>query len=191
MEIPDTIASFLKPLLPTQPADKKQLPENLPRQLDSIISHFQNKRGNIVLFNNGSVSENVLAVSLLSRHIGREVYRVDLSAVADRHLGETEKHLLRVFEFAAQHGFALFFDEADSLFSKRTDMRSADNRLANPTIAYLLKRIAAYPGMVVFTTNARDELDDTLLRAMPWQIDLGHSESRRHVSWWQRLFKRS
>ncbi len=191
MEIPDTIANFLKPLLLTQPADKKQLPENLPRQLDSIISHFQNKRGNIVLFNNGSVSENVLAVSLLSRHIGREVYRVDLSAVADRHLGETEKHLLQVFEFAAQHGFTLFFDEADSLFSKRTDIRSADNRLANLTIAYLLKRIAVYPGMVVFTTNAHDELDDTLLRAMPWQIDLSHSEPRRHVSWWQRFFKRS
>lgn len=190
MEIPDTIANFLKPLLLTQAVDEKQLPANLSRQLDSIISHFQNKRGNIVLFSNGSVSEDVFAASLLSRQIGREVYRVDLSAVADRHLGETEKHLLRVFEFAAQHRFTLFFDEADSLFSKRTDIRSADNRLANLTIAYLLKRIDAYPGMVVFTTNAHDELDDTLLRAVPWQIDLGHSEPRRHVAWWQRLFKR-
>ncbi len=186
MDIPETIDNFLKPLPLAQPADRKQLPENLPRQLDSIISHFQNKRGNVILFTGGSATENVLATTLLAKQLGKDVYRLDLLDSASRHLGETEKHLLQVFEFAAQHGFVLLIDEADSLFSKRAS-RSADDRLANLDIAYLLKRIESYPGMVVFTSNARDELDDSLLRAVPWQIDLSHHVSRR-LSWWQRVF---
>lgn len=187
MDIPETIDNFLKPLLIAQPVDKKQLPENLPRQLDSIISHFQNKRGNVILFIGGSATENVLAATLLAKKLGKDVYRLDLLDSASRHLGETEKHLLQVFEFAAQHSFVLLIDEADSLFSKRAGNRSADDRLANLEIAYLLKRIAAYPGMVVFTTNAHDKLDDSLLRAVPWQINLSHHASRR-LSWWQRIF---
>jgi len=183
MDIPETIDNFLKPLPLTPPADKNQLPENLPRQLDSIISHFQNNRGNVILFTGGSVADNVLATTLLAKKLGKDMYRLDLLDSASRHLGETEKHLLQVFEFAAQHGFVLLIDEADSLFNKRTGNRSEDDRLANLDIAYLLKRIAAYPGMVVFTSNAHDELDDSLLRAVPWQIDLNHAKARRHLSW--------
>jgi len=189
MDIPETIDNFLKPLPLTSPADKKQLPENLPRQLDSIISHYQNNRGNVILFTGGSAAENVLATTLLAKRLGKDVYRLDLVDSASRHLGETEKHLLQVFEFAGQHGFVLLIDEADILFSKRRDIQPTDERFANLEINYLLKRIAAYPGMVVFTTNAHDDLDETLLRAMPWQIDLSHAKSRRHLSWWQRLFK--
>lgn len=187
MEIPDTLNIFLKPLLLTQPVDEKQLPANLSRQFRSIISHFQNKRGNTLLFVGGSASENASAATLLAKYVGREVYRIDLSAVASRHLGDTEKHLLQVFEFADKQHFVLFFDEADSLFGKAAKTRSDDDRYANLDLAYLLKRIAAYPGLVVITTDAHDDLDEALLRAAPWQIDLSHSV-RQPLPWWRRVF---
>jgi len=191
MEIPETIDNFLKPLRLTRSIDEKQLPANLSRQFSSIISHYQNKRGNIILFMGGSTAENVPAVHLLAKQVGQDVYRIDLSDTASRNLGETEKNLLQVFDFATQHGFVLLIDEADSLFSKRADIRSSEDRFANLEIAYLLKRIAAYPGLVVFTTNAHDDLDDTLLRAALWQINLGRPGSRKKLSFWQRLFHKS
>ena len=190
MEIPDTLNNFLKPLLFTQPVDEKELPANLSRQFSSIVSHYQNKRGNSLLFAGGSAPENAFAASLLGKHVARDVYRIDLSAAASSHLGETEKNLLQVFEFSEQHSFILLIDEADSLFSKRSNIRSDDERYANLEISYLLKRIAAYPGLVIITTNARDDLDDTLLRAVPWQIDLSHPVARRRLPLWQRFFNR-
>ncbi len=190
MELPDTIDNFLKPLVFAQAVDENQLPANVLRQLDSIVSHFQNDAGNIVLFSGVSSSENAFAANFMGEQIGYEVYRIDLSAVASRYLGETEKHLLKVFEFAEKNNFILLFDEADSLFGKRTEVRSDDERYVNLDINYLLKRIATYPGLVIFTTDARDSLDETLLRAVPWQIDLHGKASRRHVPLWQRLFSR-
>lgn len=193
MEIPETIDNFLKPLRLTQSVDEKQLPANLSRQFSSIISHYQNKRGNIILFSGGSTAENALAVNLLAKQVGQVVYRIDLADAASRHLGDTEKNLLQVFEFAAQHGFVLLIDEADSLFSKHADVRPSDDRFANLEIDYLLKRIAVYPGLVVFTTNAHDDLDDTLLSAALWQLNLGAGQpgSRKKLSFWQRLFHKS
>ncbi len=186
MEIPDTLDNFLKPLRLTLPIDKKQLPPNLPRQLRSIVSHFQNDRGNTIMFTGGSADENVLAAGLLASQLGKELYRINLSVTASRHLGETEKNLLQVFEFVDQHGFVLLIDEVDALFGKDAD--AEDERYANLEIAYLLKRIAAYSGMVVITSKAPDELDAGLLRAIPWQIDLSHHASRP-LSLWQRFIR--
>ncbi len=191
MEIPDTIHSFLKPLLLSQPVDEKQLPPNLSRQFASIINHFQNNRGNILLLTDASSAIFASAADLLAKLTGTKVYSVDLFAVASNHLGDTEKHLLQIFEFVEQHHLTLLFNEVDSLFNKRTNIRSDDEHYVNLDINYLLKRIEAYPGLVIFTTNAHDDLDDVLLLAALWQIDLSQTGSAKKLSFWQRLFNRS
>lgn len=187
MEIPDNINNFLKPLA-LHSVDEKQLPPNLSRQLGTVVHHFQNNRGNIVLFANASDAKNNYVASLLGKHTHRDVYRVDLSSASSKHVGETEKNLLQVFEFADEHGFILLFDDVDNFFGKRIDIYANGGRYANLDIDYLLKRIEAYSGMVIFTTNALENLDDRLLRALPWRIDLTRTASSLHTSLSHRLF---
>ncbi len=185
----ETLNSFLKPLVLIRPVGEKQLPANLSRQLGSIVHHFKNKRGNTVLFTGTSNSESNSAASLLGKQIGRDVYRIDLSAVASEHLGETEKNLLQIFEDAEKHLFILLFDEVQCLFGKRAGIRSCDDIYANLDMNYLLKRIEAYSGLVIFTTSSRDDLDEALLRAVPWRIDLSRSVVRKDIPWWRRILR--
>ncbi len=187
MDTTEPVNNFLKRLDTTPSLDDKQLPENLSRQLNTIVSHFQNKAGNIVLFSSASTPKNEFAAGLLGKLVNRDIYCVDLSAVASQHIGETEKKLLQIFDFSEQNHFILFFDEADSLFSKRTKAHSDNDRFANLDINYLLKRMQAYPELVIFTTNARDNLDDTLLRTARWQLDLDH-HAEKPLPLWQRIF---
>lgn len=185
----ETLNSFLKPLVLIRPVGEKQLPANLSRQLGSIVHHFKNKRGNTVLFTGNSNSESNSAASLLGKQIGRDVYRIDLSAVASEHLGETEKNLLQIFEDAEKHCFILLFDEVQCLFGKHAGIRSCDDIYANLDMAYLLKRIEAYSGLVIFTTSSRDDLDEALLRAVPWRIDLSRAVVRKDIPWWRRILR--
>jgi SpoVK/Ycf46/Vps4 family AAA+-type ATPase len=92
------------------------------------------------------------------------VYRVDLSRVVSKYIGETEKNLAGLFDRAENHRWILFFDEADSLFGKRTDSRTANDRYANQQVSYLLQRIEDFPGIVVLATNARTFLDEAFTR---------------------------
>ncbi len=188
MLIPDTLSHFLKPLVLSSPADEKQLPSNLPRQLSSIINHFQNKKGNIVMFTAASPSANTAAANLLGKQTSTDICCIDLSMVVSKYLGETEKNLLQIFEFAQQHRFTLLFDEVDSVFGKRTDVRDSHDDYANLEVGYLLHRIEAYSGLAIMTTNMQNNLDDALLRAVPWQIDPGKVDLPRPVPWWQKFF---
>lgn len=105
-----------------------------------------------------------MTAALLGRETGREVYRIDLSMVVSKYIGETEKNLSRVFEHAAHHDWILFFDEADALFSARTSTRDAHDRYANQEVAYLLQRVEEFGGIVILATNLRDNIDDAFTR---------------------------
>lgn len=96
----------------------------------------------------------------------QSLYRVDLSLVASRYIGETEKNLDRVFAFAESTGAILFFDEADALFGKRTEVRDSHDRYANQEVSYLLERIESHPGLVILSTNRRENLDEATLRRL-------------------------
>jgi hypothetical protein len=105
-----------------------------------------------------------MSAALLGKLTGRDVYRIDLSLVVSKYIGETEKNLARVFDRAQQRDWILFFDEADALFGKRSETKDAHDRYANQEIAYLLQRIESFDGIAILASNLRDNLDDAFTR---------------------------
>ena len=105
-----------------------------------------------------------LTASLLGKRVGKDVYRISLSSVVSKYIGETEKNLERIFDRAENMSCILFFDEADALFGKRTNVSDAHDRYANQEVSYLLQRIEDYPGVVILATNYRGNIDDAFTR---------------------------
>lgn len=105
-----------------------------------------------------------LTASLLGQRVERDVYRISLSSVVSKYIGETEKNLERIFDRAENMNCILFFDEADALFAKRTNISDAHDRYANQEVSYLLQRLEEYPGVVILATNFRGNIDDAFTR---------------------------
>jgi len=105
-----------------------------------------------------------LTASLLGKRVERDVYRISLASVVSKYIGETEKNLERIFDRAENMRCILFFDEADSLFAKRTNISDAHDRYANQEVSYLLQRLEEYPGVVILATNYRGNIDDAFTR---------------------------
>ena len=117
-----------------------------------------------VLFHGPAGSGKTLTATLLGQTSGRPVYRVDLSLVVSKYIGETEKNLSRLFDAAQHQGWILFFDEADALFGKRSEARDAHDRYANQEVAYLLQRIESFDGITILASNLKDHLDPAFAR---------------------------
>jgi len=122
------------------------------------------KPGYRTLFYGPPGTGKTLTASLLGKSTGRDVYRVDLSMVVSKFIGETEKNLANLFARAEQKDWILFFDEADALFGKRTEVRDAHDKYANQEVSYLLQRIEAFEGLVILATNLKTNLDDAFAR---------------------------
>jgi hypothetical protein len=140
------------------------------------------------LFAGPSGTGKTLAAEILGEALDLDVYRIDLSAVVSKWIGETEKNLRRVFD-AAEDGCAiLLFDEADALFGKRSDVKDSHDRYANIEVSYLLQRMEAYRGLAILTTNLKSHLDDAFLRRIRFVVDFPFPgpEERREI--WQRVF---
>ena len=105
-----------------------------------------------------------MTACLLGKSTGREVYKVDLSLVVSKYIGETEKNLAKVFDQAQYKGWILFFDEADALFGKRSETKDAHDRYANQEISFLLQRIETFDGIAILASNLRENLDDAFTR---------------------------
>ncbi len=117
-----------------------------------------------VLFHGPPGTGKVLTAALLGKKSGREVYRIDLSQIVSKYIGETEKNLASLFDRAENKDWILFFDEADALFGKRTSVKDAHDRYANQEVSYLLQRIEDYPGLVILSANLRNNIDEAFLR---------------------------
>ncbi len=122
------------------------------------------KPGYRALFYGPPGTGKTLTATLLGKQTGLEVYRIDLSRVVSKFIGETEKNLANLFDKAENKQWILFFDEADALFGKRTDIRDAHDKYANQEVAYLLQRIESYNGLVILATNQRGNIDDAFVR---------------------------
>ncbi len=122
------------------------------------------KPGYRALFYGPSGTGKTLAAALLGKYFEKEVYRVDLSQVVSKYIGETEKNLERVFERASHKDWILFFDEADALFGKRTNLKDAHDRYANQEVAYLLQRVEDYPGLIILASNYKNNIDSAFAR---------------------------
>jgi hypothetical protein len=130
-----------------------------------------------------------LTASLLGKRLNAPVYRIDLSKVVSKYIGETEKNLAGLFDRAQHHDWMLFFDEADSLFGKRTESRSSNDRYANQQVSYLLQRIEDFPGVVMLATNARSFLDEAFARRFQSVIHFPMPGSEQRRLLWEDNFR--
>ena len=126
-----------------------------------------------------------LTATLMGQAAEADVYRIDLSLVVSKYIGETEKNLAHVFDQAHSRGWLLFFDEADALFGKRTATASAHDRYANQEVSYLLQRIEDFPGVVILATNLKDNIDDAFARRFQSQIHFPMPDAEQRRRLWE------
>lgn len=142
------------------------------------------KPGLRALFYGPPGTGKTLTVSLLGKYTGRDVYRVDLSLIVSKYIGETEKNLARLFDKAADKDWILFFDEADSIFGKRTGVRDAHDKYANQEVSYLLQRIETHSGLVILASNQKHNIDVAFTRRFQFMIEFeAPGEQERLLLW--------
>lgn len=146
------------------------------------------KPGYKVLFHGPPGTGKTLAASLLGKIFNLDVYRVDLSMVISKYIGETEKNLEKVFKKAENKNWILFFDEADALFGKRTNISDSHDKYANQEIAYLLQRLEDYPGLVILASNMRSNVDEAFTRRLQCIIHFQKPQFRERVRLWAEAF---
>jgi hypothetical protein len=159
------------------------------RHRDRVLSEWgyeatvSRAQGLKVLFAGESGTGKTMAAQVLGAELGLEMFRVDLAGTVSKYIGETEKNLERIFTAADGSNAILFFDEADALFGKRSEVSSSHDRYANLEVAYLLQRMEAYPGAVILATNFRRNLDDAFIRRLDFVIDFAFPEvsDRRRI----------
>ncbi|WP_420590829.1 ATP-binding protein [Bacterioplanoides sp.] len=149
------------------------------------------KPGYRALFYGPPGTGKTLTASLLAKHTGREIYRVDLSMVVSKYIGETEKNLSKVFDAAAHKNWILFFDEADALFGQRTETSSSNDRHANQQIGYLLQRIEDFPGVVILATNLKGNMDEAFSRRFQSMVGFKLPEKEERLTLWKNAFQGS
>jgi SpoVK/Ycf46/Vps4 family AAA+-type ATPase len=124
-----------------------------------------------VLFACGENKKETAAAQVLARELGRDIYRVDLSKIVSKYIGETEKNLQRVFATAQASNSILFFDEADALFGKRSEVKDSHDRHANIEINYLLQQIEKYDGVAIIAANRKKDIDQAFLRRLRFVLE--------------------
>jgi AAA+ superfamily predicted ATPase len=146
------------------------------------------KPGYRCLFHGGPGTGKTLTACLLGKHHGMPVYRVDLSRIVSKWIGETEKNLASLFDLAQRRHWILFFDEAEALFGKRTEARSANDRSANQQIAYLLQRLEDFPGVVILATNQRSHMDEAFARRFQSSVLFPMPDAGSRQRLWEAMF---
>ena len=144
-----------------------------------------------VLFAGESGTGKTLAAEVIANALRLDLYRIDLSGVVSKYIGETEKNLRRLFEAAEDGGAILFFDEADALFGKRSEVKDSHDRYANIEINYLLQRIEAYQGLAILATNLRSALDSAFLRRLRFVVNFPYPARAERREIWIRAFPAS
>jgi ATPase family associated with various cellular activities (AAA) len=184
---------------PRRDWDDLVLPDDLGDRLRELVAQAERRavvyddwgfgatlgsaRGITALFAGPSGTGKTLAAEVVAGALGCDLQRIDLAGVVDKYIGETEKHLRAVFDAAESSGALLFFDEADALFGKRTEVRDSHDRYANIEVDYLLQRMEEYPGLAVLATNRKSTLDPAFLRRLRFVLDFPFPDavSRRRI----------
>ncbi|MTJ08593.1 ATP-binding protein [Anabaena sp. UHCC 0204] len=140
------------------------------------------------LFAGQSGTGKTMAAEVLGNNLKLDVYRIDLSSVVSKYIGETEKNLRRVFDAAEGGGAILLFDEADALFGKRSEVKDSHDRYANMEVSYLLQRMEAYQGLAVLTTNLKGSIDQAFLRRLGFVVQFPFPDATQREEIWKRIF---
>jgi SpoVK/Ycf46/Vps4 family AAA+-type ATPase len=146
------------------------------------------RRGLCALFYGPSGTGKTMAVEVIARALELDAYKIDLSTVVSKYIGETEKNLSRIFEEAEDSNAVLFFDEADALFGKRSEVKDAHDRYANIETGYLLQRIEEFEGLVILATNLRKNIDEAFFRRMSVAVEFPFPEEADRYRLWRRHF---
>ncbi len=187
-------------IVPSQGAQSLILPEREQSILKEIISHvklrsvvyqdwglLQNSargQGISVLFAGASGTGKTTAAEYLALKLRLDLYRIDLSAIVSKYIGETEKNLQKIFAVAEKSGAILLFDEADALFAKRTQVNDSHDRHANVEVSYLLQRIESFRGLAILTSNFKESIDKAFLRRLRFIIQFPFpSKAERELIW--------
>jgi hypothetical protein len=163
------------------------------RHRDRVLSDWGYERtvartqGLKVLFAGESGTGKTMAAQVLAAELGLEIFRVDLATTVSKYIGETEKNLDRIFGAAEGSNAILFFDEADALFGKRSEVGDSHDRYANIEVAYLLQKMEGYPGAVILATNFRRNIDDAFVRRLDFVIDFPFPEAEDRRRIWDRV----
>ena len=149
------------------------------------------KLGNMVLFSGPSGTGKTLTANLLGKYTQHDVYRIDLSLVLSKYIGETEKNLSHIFDKAAGKNWILFFDEADALFGKRSNIQDSHDRYANQEVSYLLQRIESYPGLVILSSNLKSNIDTAFISRFNSVLEFELPTFKQRLALWQNNFSKN
>lgn len=196
----DTLAQSLKP---RGEWSDLILPDTSQQQLRELVQHLKHHDlvfrtwglrtkvlqgdGVAALFAGPPGTGKTMASALIARELGRELFRIDLASVVSKYIGETEKNLEKVFAAAHRSNAVLFFDEADALFGKRTEVKDAHDRHANVETSYLLQKIESFDGVVILATNFKRNVDEAFLRRMAVVVDFPMPDAAERKRLWQSL----
>jgi AAA+ superfamily predicted ATPase len=145
-------------------------------------------KGLNVLFAGPSGTGKTMAAEIIANELGLDLYKVDLATVISKYIGETEKNLDKIFKEAQDSNSILFFDEADAIFGKRSEVRDSHDRYANIEISYLLQKMEEYEGMVILATNLRKNMDEAFVRRMHFIVEFPSPEEEHRYRIWKNIF---
>ena len=184
--------------------DDLVLPEDTRRTLAEVLHYARNRhqvveawgfdgkhhnsRNLCVLFHGPSGTGKTMTASIIANELNLSLYRIDLASVVSKYIGETEKQLAQLFDQAEAMNVVLFFDEAESLFSKRTETKDAHDRYANLQTGYLLQRIETYPGIVILSTNLLQNMDKAFMRRFKFMIEYPFPNREQRLRLWRNAF---
>ena len=180
------------------------LPEHQKVILSQVASHVRNRlkvcdewgfarksargMGLSTLFAGESGTGKTMAAEVLANELHLDLYRIDLSSVVSKYIGETEKNLRKVFDAAEDSGAILLFDEADALFGKRSEVKDSHDRHANIEVSYLLQRMEAYTGLAILTTNLKTSLDSAFQRRLRFVVQFTFPDTEQREAIWRSVF---
>jgi SpoVK/Ycf46/Vps4 family AAA+-type ATPase len=180
------------------------LPEDQLQTLRHIVAHVRQRArvydtwgfrakstrglGISALFTGSSGTGKTMASEVLANELNLDLYRIDLSQVVSKYIGETEKNLRRVFDVAERGGSMLLFDEADALFGKRSEVKDSHDRHANIEVSYLLQRMEEYSGLAILTTNMKKALDKAFLRRIRFIVQFPFPDMEHRTEIWRCIF---
>jgi len=193
-----------EPITPEYTWDDIMLPDDTERHLREVSTHitergtvysewgfekqFANGLGLVALFSGPSGTGKTMAAQVLASHAGLDLYRIDLSTVISKYIGETEENLERIFDEAEQTSAILLFDEADAVFGERSEVSDSTDRYANVEVNYLLQRIERYDGVVLLTTNYESNIDDAFRRRINMHVEFRRPDEQTRQELWRLLF---
>jgi SpoVK/Ycf46/Vps4 family AAA+-type ATPase len=198
------LVSFAHPVQSNYTWDDLVLPADQRRQLREAVDHIRHHervyaewgfgkkhwlgRGVNILFSGASGTGKTMAAGIIAREIGLDLYKIDLSMVVSKYIGETEKNLNRIFAEAQTGSAMLFFDEADALFGKRSEVKDSHDRYANIEINYLLQKMEEHEGVIILASNLSKNLDEAFTRRLQFTIVFPLPEREERLTLWRQVF---